>query len=67
MNTRRLRGEIVSVFNTQSAFASEIGWTKNKVTRMLSGKYKPNTDEVALIASTLHFNEAKFCEIFFAN
>lgn len=67
MNTRRLRGEIVSVFNTQSAFASEIGWTKNKVTRMLNGKYKPNTDEVALIASALHFNEAKFCEIFFTS
>ena len=59
-----LLGEIVAEFRTQSAFASAIGWHKNKVTRMLTGKYKPNTDEVAIIADLLQLDEPKFCDIF---
>ena len=61
---RRLRGEIVTEFRTQSAFADAIGWHKNKVTKMLTGKYKPDTDEVAKIAFLLHLDESKFCDIF---
>lgn len=64
MDVYRLRGEIVAEYRTQSAFAEAIGWHKNKVTKMLTGKYKPDTDEVAQIASLLHFDESKFCEIF---
>lgn len=66
MDMCRLRGEIVAEFRTQSAFANAIGWHKNKVTRMLTGKYKPNTDEVAAIADLLQLDEPKFCDIFWA-
>lgn len=64
MNCARLRGEIVAKYRTQNAFADAIGWHKNKVTRMLTGKYFPDTDEVSKMASMLDLDENRFCEIF---
>lgn len=64
MDLCRLRGEIVAEYRTQTAFADAIGWHKNKVTNMLNGKYKPNTDEVAEITALLHLDASKFCDIF---
>lgn len=64
MNTNKLRGEIVASFKTQYAFADAIGWHRNKVSRMLCGKYKPDTDEVASIARILGLDEQKYCAIF---
>ena len=64
MNIDRLRGEISAEYKTQSAFATAIGWHKNKVSNMLTGKYKPDTDEVAVIANALRLDEPKFCDIF---
>ena len=64
LNTCRLRGEIAAIFKTQTAFADAIGWHKNKVTKMLTGKYKPDIDEVAEMAVLLHLDEPKFCDIF---
>lgn len=64
MDLGRLRGEIVAEYRTQTAFADAIGWHKNKVTNMLTGKYKPDTDEVAKIADLLHLDAPKFCGIF---
>lgn len=67
MDLCRLRGEIVAEYRTQSAFADAIGWHKNKVTKMLTGRYKPDTDEVAKIADLLHLDAPKFCDIFLPN
>lgn len=67
MDVCRLRGEIVAKFRTQTAFADHIGWHKNKVSHMLTGKYKPDTDEVAAIADALDLDEPKFCDIFLPN
>ena len=64
MDLCRLRGEIVAEYRTQTAFADAIGWHKNKVTKMLTGKYKPDTDEVAEIANLLDLDSPKFCDIF---
>lgn len=64
MDLCRLRGEIVAEYRTQTAFADAIGWHKNKVTKMLAGKYKPDTDEVAEITDLLHLDASKFCDIF---
>lgn len=67
MNIQRLRGEIVAEFKTQQAFAKVIGWHKNKVSRMMSGYYKPDMDEVAVIADALKLDERKYCDIFLPN
>ena len=64
MNVDRLRGEIVARYRTQNAFADAIGWHPNKVTRMLTLKYSPDTEEVARIAEILHLSEHQFCDIF---
>lgn len=64
MNTRRLRAEIVAAFNTQGGFAKAIGWHENKVSKIIRGHYKPDTDEVAKIVETLHLNEHQYCDIF---
>lgn len=64
MDCNRLRGEIVAKFRTQTAFAKAIGWHKNKVSKLVLGEYKPDTDEVAEIADTLDLDEAGFCSIF---
>ena len=64
MNTRKLKGEIVSVFGTQAKFAVVIGWHKNKVSKMICNKYKPDTDEVAKIVEVLDLSESKYTEIF---
>ena len=64
MDLCRLRGEIVAEYRTQTAFADAIGWHKNKVTKLLTGKYKPDTDEVAEITDLLHLDASIFCDIF---
>lgn len=64
MNLRRLRAEIVAEYGTQSAFAMAINWHKNKVSKMVQGQYKPDTDEVAKITDALHLDEGRYREIF---
>lgn len=64
MDCNRLRGEIVAKFRTQAAFAKAIGWHQNKVSKLVLGEYKPDTDEVARISDILGLDKAKFCAIF---
>lgn len=64
MNLNRLRGEIIAVFGSQNAFASHINWHKNKVSRLLTGQYKPDTDEVGVITKALDLSADKFLDIF---
>lgn len=64
MNIAKLRAEIVYRYKTQTAFASAIGWTENKLSKMMTGKYKPDTDEVAKIVEALRLDERQYCDIF---
>ena len=64
MNARRLRSEIIAECGTQAGFARAIGWHENKVSRIIQGRYKPDTDEVAEIVKVLHLDEQRFCAIF---
>ena len=64
MNVRRLKAEIVAEYGTQTEFSKVIGWHKNKVSKIVCGNYKPDTDEVAKIVDTLHLDEKKYLEIF---
>ena len=41
MNLQKLRGEIVAQYKTQNNFSQAINWHKNKVSSMMTGKYKP--------------------------
>lgn len=64
MNIARLRGEIVAQYKSQKAFAEQLGWHPNKVSKLMTGKYKPDTDEVASITKVLGLSEGQFCDIF---
>ena len=64
MDCNRLRGEIAAKYKTQSAFAEAMGWHKNKVSKLVGGSYKPDSDEVVQIAVALCLDEARFCAIF---
>lgn len=64
MNIRRLKGEIIATYGTQNAFAGAMNWSINKVSRMMRGKYKPDTDEVAKIVGSLNLTAQKYYEIF---
>ena len=59
MDLQRLKGEIVAVYGTQLEFSKAIGWHKNKVSKMVCGKYKPDTDEVAVSYTHLSAGGAK--------
>ena len=64
MNRQRLRGEIIAKYGTQDAFANAIGWHKNKVSHIVTGRKKPDTDEVSEITRVLELSEALFLDIF---
>lgn len=64
MDVRRLKAEIVAEYGTQTAFSQAIGWHQNKVSKVIRGHYKPDTDEVARIADVLRLDERRYCDIF---
>lgn len=64
MNVNRLRGEISAVHRTQKAFAESIKWHKNKVSKMMTGKYIPTVDEAVDISDSLQLTRSKYEEIF---
>ena len=67
MNLQKLRGEIVTYYKTQNNFAKAMHWHKNKVSKMMTGKYKPDIDEVAKIAEMLKFDDETYKQIFLTN
>lgn len=64
MNKAELRYEIIRKFNTQAEFAKELGWTENKMSKMMQGKYIPDLNEVINIAEKLSIGSSRFLEIF---
>lgn len=64
MNLARLKGEIVAQYGTQSAFATSLGWSENKLSRMMRGKYKINIDDAEQIAKLLNMDTELYCQIF---
>ena len=66
MNINKLRGAIVTEYKTQNVFADEIGWHKNRVSKMMNGKYVPDINEVARMAKALRLDDRQFKDIFLA-
>ncbi len=64
MNTKRLKGEIIAKFGTQTKFCEAIGWHRNKVSKMVCNKYIPDVDEAEKIAEILNLSEALYIAIF---
>lgn len=64
MNRVELKVDIIRKFGTQAAFAKEIGWNENKLSKMMQGKYTPDLDEVICITEKLGLEENRFLTIF---
>ena len=64
MNLNRLKGEIVAVYGTQNNFANAINWDYRKVSKMVTGKYVPDINEVAEISKALNLSMDTYQTIF---
>ncbi|MEG0874234.1 MAG: hypothetical protein RR219_06400 [Clostridiales bacterium] len=60
-----LKSKIIAIYGTQYAFATSIGWHRNKVTALLKGQYVPDVNEALIISSTLSLSEKEILEIFY--
>ena len=63
MDAVKLWSKIKKKFGSQYKFAEEIGWHRNKVSRMIRGNYIPNINEVMEISGKLHIEGKEFFEI----
>ena len=62
-----LRGAVLSKYRTISEFSEDIGWKRNKSSRILNGVQSPNADEIEEIPKCLGINTVEdFMQIFFA-
>ena len=59
-----LRGLIYGKFDTETAFAEHLGWTRQRLNKITAGKRKPDIDEVFDIAQGLDADFEKVAYIF---
>jgi len=66
-NTEVLIGKIFQQYGTRTAFAKAIGWSRKKVSKLLSGDLTLDQKEMEDIAKLLNFHTPEeFMNIFFA-
>ena len=53
-NYRKLKGRIVEIYGTQSAFAEAMGKSERAISLKLNNKVKFDQDEIELACSLLH-------------
>ncbi|MBO5987293.1 MAG: helix-turn-helix transcriptional regulator [Lachnospiraceae bacterium] len=62
----QIRGTVFSRFNSIESFAREIGWKRNKASRIVNGIQRPSADDMEQMAKCLKIPDAQaFCSIFF--
>lgn len=63
-----LRGAILSVFPSISAFARAIKWDRKKASRIVNKKQEPTTQDIRDIVMVLGINDANdFVNLFFSD
>lgn len=61
------RGLVYSNFRTVSDFATAIGWSRNKASRIVNGIQEPDAEDMVRMAELFGIcTPEKFMEIFFA-
>ena len=61
-----IRGRIYERYPNQKAFADAIGWSKQKLSLIMSGQREPSFKDVAKMAKTLGFTFEDLARIFLA-
>ena len=65
MNLQKLRGLVFSKYKTVKAFSDEIGWKRNKSSRILNGIQEPDSDDMMDVAKLFELSSEEFIGIFF--
>lgn len=64
MNYLALCSAVFERYTTQAALCDALRWKKRKVTRLLTGKYQPDTDEAAALSYLLCLTYDEYIQIF---
>lgn len=64
INTKLLRGVIYSKYNSQREFTQAVGWSQNKIGRILKGRMIPNIEDCAIICNALSLSREESLNIF---
>jgi len=65
-NIITLRGAVMSKHKTIGSFANEIGWKRNKASRIINGVQEPTTQDIQEITKCLEITSFNvFQQIFF--
>lgn len=59
-----LRGIIYSQFDSESQFAKELGWDRQRLNKITNGTKEPDLEEVAAIANKLNRTTDEIFHIF---
>ena len=65
MQNNALRGLIFSKYKSINEFSKEIGWHRNKASRIINGNRDPNATEMIQLANHLNMTLEIFIPIFF--
>ena len=64
INTQLLRGIIYSKFKSQNEFTKAIGWSPNKIGRIVKGTMIPNIEDCNAMMQTLSLTKEEYFQIF---
>lgn len=65
-NENKIRGAVFSKYPSIEAFAKQVGWKRNKASRIINGVQKPSADDIEQMANCLEITNAElFVSIFF--
>lgn len=61
-----IRGAVLQKFPSTSAFAREVGWGRQKASRIINGVVQPSADDMVTIAKAVGIDDsATFMSLFF--
>ena len=64
IDTKLLRGAIYSKYKSQYEFSKALGWSQNKIGRILKGKMIPNIEDCNKMCEALSLSKDECMEIF---
>lgn len=67
INSSLLRGKIYTKCKTMSECADEIGWTKQRLHNIMTGKQDANVKDIKILQEFLSLSESEIMDIFLPN
>jgi len=64
MDYKALKGLVLKKYFSIGAFANDIGWSRNKSSRIVNGIQNPSVDDIVDLTKSLELDEPTFFNIF---